>query len=148
MRCKYSFKSRRWKNISVQAQNFVRDLLILKPEDRATAEDAFASTWLNRRHGATTRGPVLEEISDVQSSLKAFTAYSKLKRLALTVIAHKSTSEEIGILRKVFEQYDTNRKGIIDFDRFKMALAESGCSDSELEIMFEAVVSNSVCNVC
>ena len=34
-----------------------------------------------------------------------------LKKLALMVIAHKSTRKEIGILRKIFEKYDTERNG-------------------------------------
>jgi hypothetical protein len=44
------------------------------------------------------------------------------------VIAHKSTSEEIGILRKVFERYDT-------------ALESYGYTDEEVERMFDGLVS-------
>ena len=57
------------------------------------------------------------------------------------VIAHKSTSEEIGILRKVFEKYDTEKNGVISRDEFKAALEIYGYSDEELVSMFEGVVS-------
>ena len=57
------------------------------------------------------------------------------------VIAHKSTSEEIGILRKVFEKYDTEKNGVISLDEFKTALEIYGYSDEELVSMFEGVVS-------
>ena len=57
---------RRWKRISPQAKAFVEDLLVVDPDERATAEVAAASTWL---------------------------------------------SDEIGILRKIFEKYDTNEDG-------------------------------------
>jgi Ca2+-binding EF-hand superfamily protein len=60
---------------------------------------------------------------------------------ALLVIAHKSTSDEIGILRKIFEKYDTKRNGVISLDDFKAALQIYGYSDEELESMFNRVVS-------
>lgn len=56
------------------------------------------------------------------------------------VIAHKSTSEEIGILRKLFNQYDTDKNGMLDMNEFKAAMAQSGHSEEELESMFDAVV--------
>ena len=57
------------------------------------------------------------------------------------VVAHKSTSEEIGILRKVFEKYDTSRDGSISQDEFKVALESYGYTDEEVERMFTALVS-------
>lgn len=57
------------------------------------------------------------------------------------VIAHKSTSEEIGILRKVFEKYDTSRDGSISQNEFKVALESYGYTDEEVERMFDAIVS-------
>lgn len=57
------------------------------------------------------------------------------------VIAHKSTSEEIGILRKIFEKYDTEKNGVLSLDEFKAALETNGYSDEELVSMFEGVVS-------
>lgn len=59
------------------------------------------------------------------------------------VIAHKSTSEEIGILRKVFEKYDRSRNGSISQDEFKVALETYGYTDEEVERMFEGIVSSS-----
>lgn len=57
------------------------------------------------------------------------------------VIAHKSTSEEIGILRKVFERYDTTRNGSISQEEFKVALESYGYTDEEVERMFDGLVS-------
>jgi Ca2+-binding EF-hand superfamily protein len=58
------------------------------------------------------------------------------------VVAHKSSSEEIGILRKIFQRYDSQRDGSINFKEFCSALEEFGHSEDDLEIMFEAVVSS------
>jgi Ca2+-binding EF-hand superfamily protein len=139
MECRYNFDGRRWKRVSQQAKSFVEDLLVKNPDERLTAEEAAACTWLNRRYAATTRGPSKQEIDNTTTSLTAYANYHKLKKLALMVIAHKSTSEEIGILRKVFERYDTARNGSISLDEFKVALESYGYTDEEVERMFDGL---------
>jgi serine/threonine protein kinase len=108
---KYDYKGRRWKRISEQGKAFVEDLLVLDPDDRSTADEALRASWLHRRHAATVRNPQEGELENVRRSLKRYVRYPKLRRLALMVIAHKSTTDEIGILRKVFQHYDTDRRG-------------------------------------
>lgn len=56
------------------------------------------------------------------------------------VVAHKSTSEELGILRKVFEKYDKDRNGSIQLDEFKAALESYGYTDDEVQRMFTGLV--------
>ena len=63
-----------------------------------------------------------------------------LLRQALMVIAHKSTSAEIGILRKLFQKFDSRRDGSISYEEFCEALATSGHSEEDLRDMFDAVV--------
>jgi Ca2+-binding EF-hand superfamily protein len=58
---------------------------------------------------------------------------------ALMVVAHKSSTEEIGILRKVFQKYDKKRDGSIGYEDFCSALSEFGQTDGDLREMFEAV---------
>ena len=54
------------------------------------------------------------------------------------VVAHKSSSDEIGILRKLFEKY-ASPDGSIWFEDFREAM--SGHSDEDLRFMFDAMVS-------
>jgi len=102
MKGSYEFKGRRWKKISAQAKDFVDSLLVVDPDERATADEALAATWLNKRFSATVRNPYSHEVEGAQKSLMKFANYSKLKKVALMVIAHKSTTDEIGILRYVY----------------------------------------------
>ena len=81
MNCKFDFKGRRWKRVSKQAKAFVEDLLVADPEDRATADSAYRSTWLNRRQMATVRNPHEEENEKAQQSLLKYAGYSKLKKV-------------------------------------------------------------------
>ena len=66
--------------------------------------------------------------------------HSSSSSQSLMVIAHKSTSEEIGILRKLFQQCDVEKNGVLSFDEFKQAMQSQGLSDDELEEMFDSVV--------
>lgn len=141
LECRYDFAGRRWKRVSKQAKAFVEDLLVENPDERLTAEQASGCSWLNRRFAATVRGPTDEEMESTKSSLTSYVNYHKLKKLALMVVAHKSTSEEIGILRKVFERYDKSRNGTISQDEFKVALESYGYSDEEVARMFDGLVS-------
>ena len=81
LQCKYDFKGRRWKRISPQAKAFVEDLLVVDPDERATAEEAAASIWLNKRFGASARAPTEEELATTMASLSSYSHYSKLKKL-------------------------------------------------------------------
>ena len=85
MNCKYDFKGRRWKRVSKQAKAFVEDLLVADPEDRATADSAYRSNWLNRRQMATVRNPHEEENEKAQQSLLKYAGYSKLKKVVRMV---------------------------------------------------------------
>jgi len=55
------------------------------------------------------------------------------------VVAHKSSSEEIGILRKLFKKYDSRHDGSIWFEDFCVAM--SGHSIEDLRFIFDAMVS-------
>ena len=55
------------------------------------------------------------------------------------VIAHKSTSEEIGILRKVFQSYDVHKDGTIQLPQFRLALASYGYPEDQILRIFEGV---------
>jgi hypothetical protein len=57
-----------------------------------------------------------------------------------TVIAHKSTSAEIGILRKLFQQCDTEGKGYLNYEQFKAAIADTSLQEDDYRRIFEAVV--------
>jgi calcium-dependent protein kinase len=146
----FQMKGRRWKKISRQAKSFVSDLLVVDPADRATAEDALGTQWINRYYNMTLRNlttiPVAShhatnELDNVKDTMMRFVDYNKLRKVTLMIVAHKSTSDEIGILRKVFQKYDAKRTGQVKYDQFKKAISEAGFSEDDIRKVFEAVVS-------
>jgi len=140
---KYSFKARRWKRVSPEAKEFISKLLVLDPDERPDAETALGSAWLNLRSPASAMfTPRAEEEERAQSSMLKYAKYPKLKKMALMVIAHKSSSDEIGILRKLFEKYDSRHDGSIWFDAFCESMSGSGLSEEDLHSIFDAMVSS------
>ena len=138
---KFEFKGRRWKRVSAQSKEFVKDLLVLDPEDRLTAQQALSASWLNRRYAATVRNPHVEELESAHQSMIKYAKYSKLKKVALMVVAHKSTSDEIGILRKIFQKYDTKREGQLSYQTFNAAIKDAGYTAEQAKEIFDALVS-------
>lgn len=59
----------------------------------------------------------------------------------MKIIAHKSTTQEIITLRKVFDQIDRSHNGTVDFQEFREGLQESALTDEELTQIFESIVS-------
>jgi Ca2+-binding EF-hand superfamily protein len=57
------------------------------------------------------------------------------------VVAHKSSTEEIGILRKIFEKHVSRHDGAIWFDEFCNLMKGSNLSRDELSSTFDAMVS-------
>jgi len=75
----------------------------------------------------------------VQATIQTFADYGKLKKLALMLIAYRSTSEEIGYLRRMFETFDLQHDGEVTLEEFKAVLEDYEYSDAELERMFRAM---------
>ena len=51
---------------------------------------------------------------------------SSRTRLALMVLAHKSSTDEIIELRKAFNEFDTERNGTISLNEFRAGMEKSG----------------------
>lgn len=138
---KYKFQSKRWQQVSTKAKDFVMSLLRRRPEKRPSAHDALhTSAWLLRDedlNASTNTIAEMDRMDTIQASIQAFAKYPTLKKLALLVVAHKSTSDEIGFLRKMFHKFDTSNDGEITYDEFRTALLVNyDYTESEIESMF------------
>lgn len=135
----YSFKARTWKYVSEEAKTFVKQCLSYTASERPTADEALKLAWMQKDFD--NLAPELDSMDMVQAALQNFASYGTLKKLALMVIAHKSTSEEIGFLRKLFTKYDTLKNGVITLPEFKAALVDYDYSEIEMDNMFAGIVS-------
>ena len=137
----FSFTNPRWHDVSAESCRFISSLIVVDPVSRLTAEQALRHTWLDADFKRQ------EAISDTKSmlflirSLERYVNYCKLKKLALVVIAHKSTGSEIGELRKAFEEFDLSRATSVTFEQFKEVLKRFGCEydENQLQRLFRAI---------
>ena len=143
MRCDYNFSKKYWDPVSKDAKDFLNKLLVLDPKVRYDAEQAQAHAWMHKEFKLEDRAPTESLTDRVNNVLSAYKNNVPLKKLALNVIAHKSTTDEIINLRKSFDQFDTANNGVISSAEFKAALQDK-CSYSEAEIqeMFDSIDIN------
>jgi calcium-dependent protein kinase len=141
---KFQFQNRRWKGKSDTAKAFVVELLQRDAKARPTADRALTHLkfWIDRlekyrapAHGGSQKQQFthctsssseedMEMMDKVQCSIQSFSQYNTLKKLALMVVAFKSTASEIGWLRTVFKKFDLKRNGEISHEEFTEALLD------------------------
>ena len=144
VRGKFEFRSPRWNAVSDDAKRFVASLLRVEAQHRPTAEEAARDQWLSTankpggRHRKCTSSNIPETMDNVQASIENFANHSRLKKLALMVIAHRSTNDEIGFIRRMFKKYDDNQ-GYFTLEGFKKALCDYLYTDDEIERIFKGM---------
>lgn len=142
MRGQVYFDSPVWENISDEGKDFVRQLLIVDPKKRLTAAQALHHPWIVNREQWPDDLPSEEVLSKIDESLLNYRQTSQLKKLALTVIAHRSTSKELMQLRKIFDSFDTERNGVLSYDEFKEAMEKMNYPSEEIDEIFSSVDLN------
>lgn len=131
-----------WPNISEDAKDLVRRMLVREPRARLTAHEVLCHPWV-KIDGVAPDKPL---DSAVLSRLTQFSAMNKLKKMALMVIAESLSEEEIAGLKEMFKMIDTDDSGQITLDELKIGLKQFGADLSETEIrdlMKAADVDNS-----
>jgi calcium-dependent protein kinase len=135
----YTFQPQVWDNLSESSKDFVSSLIVADPAGRPTADDALKNPWLNEQ-GISDETVDPNTLQGVQDCITEYGEMSEFKKLALMVIAHKTTTQDIVELRKVFETYDTSKDGIISLDEFKAAMNSTGeYTDEEITQMFQTI---------
>ncbi|KAG4916546.1 hypothetical protein JHK87_054103 [Glycine soja] len=136
------FSSDPWLNISESAKDLVRKMLVRDPRKRMTAHEVLRHPWI-QVDGVAPDKPL---DSAVLSRLKQYSVMSKLKKMALRVIAENLSEEEIFELKVMFKMIDTDNSGHITLEKLKAGLKMLGANLSEpeiLDLMQAADVDNS-----
>ena len=75
-------------------------------------------------------------------SIENYTTYSWIHRLALMVIAYRSTGEETNPLRQIFMSYDVDNSGTVEVDELRQAfILHDKYSKDDIDNIFLALVS-------
>mgnify|MGYP005842620191 CR=1 FL=1 len=96
------FEGSLWEDISSEAKDFIKKLLRVDPEERLTANRAIYDPWFSSQAVAVSGSPRCRQelVEKVQQGIVEYADAGEFRKLALNVIAKKSTCEEIFELRK------------------------------------------------
>ena len=97
-----NFDGPMWEDISEEAKSFIKKLLQVDPKDRLTAYEAIYQPWFTSTAVTGSLSPKCRQdlVEKVQESIVRYADTGEFRKLALNVIAKKSTSDEIFELRK------------------------------------------------
>ncbi|CAM9519290.1 unnamed protein product [Ascophyllum nodosum] len=149
-----------WENVSEDAKDFIKRLLVKDPNKRMTAEEACAHPWVASQRPRDDGVPRSQQIdraltadasagSAATDSAKAldpkvirrlqkYKEYGKLKRVALGVIARSLSPEGIKKLKREFNKVDVEGRGEIRPLHLRKSLHASGdFTDEEVARIFE-----------
>ena len=143
MQCKFSFRGEQWSKVSKEAKDFIASLLQMDPLDRPSAEEALKSKWMKKQFppGAPNSKLQPSDRLDARRRLHAYGKETKLKRIALLFLAHKSTTSEIAKMRELFEEIDEDGNGEISLAELKKVLGGDECklSSADVKKIFKGV---------
>mmetsp|Transcript_56069 Transcript_56069/g.170727 ORF Transcript_56069/g.170727 Transcript_56069/m.170727 type:complete len:436 (-) Transcript_56069:81-1388(-) len=113
---------------SAQAQDFLRRLLVVDPDARASASAALEHPWLQARAG--WRPPALDP--PLLAALGAFVRSPAPQRALLSVVARSVAEEDRGALRRQFFGAADPRRGVVTRAQLQRLLAGSGGDVAEV----------------
>ena len=113
---KYNFDDEKWDEISKDAKDLIKNLLIKDINKRYSAKQALSHPWITKHR----RNKVLDKnkLSEVVTNLRNYSAKLKLQQLTLAYIVHNLTSkEDCEFLREVFIIFDESGSGNLTKDQ-------------------------------
>ncbi|KAG2483771.1 hypothetical protein HYH03_017368 [Edaphochlamys debaryana] len=134
----YDLDGQGWQSVSPAAKAFVGAMLQTRPGARPSAASLLRHIWFTQAQESNTslRGTV--------SRLRLHLQKGRFERLALRLLARSrvnAAADDALAMRAVFEQFDQDRNGTLDYDEFCSALhkGEQGAPDAaELRALFDA----------
>ncbi|CAE7949488.1 CPK2 [Symbiodinium sp. KB8] len=127
--------STRFKRLSDGAQDFVKALLLMNPEERLDAAGALSHPWITGKGGLRGSNTVLDD--GIKLSLRKFARASTFRRAVLSMMAWSLSAEDRAQLRNEFLSFDTENTGTITHLQMKEILETNYHIDSmEAEAVF------------
>jgi len=122
--------------ISSNATDFVRRLLIKDPAKRMTLMEAARHPWLSTETAIKKTTPLPSSIIE---RLRAFSQQNRLTCLLMTVVAHNISDAAISQLGLVLTELDTDGDGLVDVSDIIQALQTTGIDLAQNQSILEVL---------
>lgn len=140
----YDWREDRWKDVSVDGQDFVKQLLQVNPEKRMTAHQALRHTWIN---GRTISQGSLSTLGDepgkghstMLTALYEYAKASQFRRACMQLMAWSLSDSERAKVCDFFLAVDKSQQGSITKDELHDVLAQVGCPEDLVGPIFDAL---------
>lgn len=137
-RGKYQMKKASWAHVSKEALDFVKQLLVVDPTERMTAEQALAHPWIAKKDDMVRSSRRVDTAT--ASAICTFAEASQFRRACLSMMAWCLTNQERSQVRDMFMQLDTTNTGTIQLWELKKVLEDKFDIDDERSIeIFDAL---------
>ena len=140
-RCKIDFNDEIWDNISHDAKDLIKKLLIKNPKKRYSAKDALNHPWIkNDKNKINLDQNKLKEIVD---NLRKYSAKLKLQQATMAYIVHNLVNKkDYEYLRQIFIYLDNDKAGKLDkkaLINVLMILLDKTEAEKEVDRLFEII---------
>jgi len=140
----FEFRSPEWDGISSGCKNLITQMLTHDVSCRPSAAELLQNPWLNFK-SQPAAGPICKNF---MTRLKSFQANTKLKKVALTVLAQQLRDDQVETLQNTFRALDRNGDGTLSAQEVKEGLATMKMRiPSGLEEIFKNVDTNGTGNI-
>jgi len=110
---RFNMKGLEWGEISAEAKDLVKNLLVKDFKDRYSAIQALNHNWLKKmKESSEIKSMSKESISKIMQNFQSFKTGQKLQQATLAYIVHNLTKrEDLEEMRKAFIEFDSNGDG-------------------------------------
>jgi len=118
-----------WKGfakVSADAKDLIQGLLTVDRTKRYTLDQALKHTWVSN----AAPNAALVGLAGVVDNLKKFTSATRMKKMALHLVARQMDDRDMEHLRDIFTQFDANKKGTLTILELHEGLARAGVTDN------------------
>eukprot|EP00922_Rhytidocystis_sp_ex-Travisia-forbesii_P005105 GHVS01007467.1.p1 GENE.GHVS01007467.1~~GHVS01007467.1.p1 ORF type:complete len:777 (+),score=148.79 GHVS01007467.1:281-2611(+) len=139
---RFEFPETEWRLVSDNAKDLISRLLDRRTRTRWTAEQTLKHPWFQEGVEDEAWQPAPALTLDIVSKFRRFQGLSRLKKLALTVIAQHLDDQEIEGLKDSFTALDIHRDGVLTIDEIREGIRRSGKrlpNVADLEQLLQAI---------
>ena len=138
------FNKKDWSNISPDAVDLLQKMIERDVSKRLTCASVLEHPWMTGNGDDREHTELDEELDEAEHSafhhMKKFRQFNGLKKTALMAIAFSLGDSQLEMLRKIFQDVDTKKTGVLSLVEFKNALhSHSDMADEEIIKIFESL---------